>query len=245
MDWKEYQEQAAEFFRSLGLNAETDVCVSGARAKHDVDVMVSFDRFGIAGRWIVECKLWSSRVPKEKVLALQAIVQDVGADKGILLSETGFQAGAVASAQSTNIMLADLATLQEIAADEIEGMRWLNSREKLEAVMDKLRSMRWRQAYRTSDRSGGLMGHAPPDYFSMVGTLALFEMAIRDGRKGLRPLIICPPGGDEPVRTDDVNEFFASLEQAITVASDYLEKYKAYLPHTEYEGTEPSLRGDG
>lgn len=239
VDWKEYQEQAAEFFHSLGLNAETDVCVSGARGKHNVDVLVSFERFGIASRWIVECKRWSSRVTKEKVLALQAIVQDVGADKGVLLSEIGFQAGAVASAQSTNIMLADLATLNEIAAYEIEDIRWLNAREKIEAIMDKLRSMRWRHAYRKSDRRGGLMGHAPPDYFSVLGPLGYFEMSIRDGRKGLRNLIICPPGGDELVRTDDVSEFFASLEQAITTASDYLEKYKEYMSHTECESTEP------
>ena len=36
--WKEYQEEAAEFFRSLGLLATTDQTLRGVRTEHDVDV---------------------------------------------------------------------------------------------------------------------------------------------------------------------------------------------------------------
>lgn len=38
--WKDSQEEAAAFFRALGLDAQTDVTVQGVRTKHDVDVLV-------------------------------------------------------------------------------------------------------------------------------------------------------------------------------------------------------------
>jgi hypothetical protein len=36
--WREYQEDVAAFFRSLGLEAETDVTLQGVRTSHDLDV---------------------------------------------------------------------------------------------------------------------------------------------------------------------------------------------------------------
>jgi restriction system protein len=44
--WSEYQTEAAEFFRSLGLDAEIDVTVQGARTNHDVDVLVKSHHAG-------------------------------------------------------------------------------------------------------------------------------------------------------------------------------------------------------
>lgn len=42
---------------------------------------------------VVENKLWGSPISKEKVLTLQQIANNVGADRSFLLSESGFQAG--------------------------------------------------------------------------------------------------------------------------------------------------------
>ena len=38
--WQDYQEEAAAFFRSLGMNAQTDITVQGVRTSHEVDVLV-------------------------------------------------------------------------------------------------------------------------------------------------------------------------------------------------------------
>lgn len=104
-DWKEYQEETAAFFRRQGCSADVELKVKGVRAEHAVDVYVSFSRHGIKCIWIVECKLWRGRVPKEKVLALKSIVDDIGADRGIIISEEGFQSGAYDVARNTNITL--------------------------------------------------------------------------------------------------------------------------------------------
>jgi len=104
-DWREYQEKTASFFRKQGCIAEVDAKVKGARATHNIDVYVSFSNHSINCNWVIECKLWKKRVPKEKVLALKTIVDDIGADKGIILSEEGFQKGAYDAARQSNITL--------------------------------------------------------------------------------------------------------------------------------------------
>lgn len=117
--WRDYQERAAAFFRTLGLEATTDESINGARATHALDVAVrSRPRAGITQLWIVECKLWQRRVGKAHVATLGSIVQDVGADRGIMLSESGFQAGAIRLAAHSNITLTSLADLHENAEHE-------------------------------------------------------------------------------------------------------------------------------
>ena len=107
-DWKIYQEKTAELFRSLACEADTEVLICGARGKHKVDILVRFSRFGLQIKWIVECKFWKTAVTKEKVLALRATVEDIGADRGVLMSETGFQSGAIRVSEHTNITLTSL-----------------------------------------------------------------------------------------------------------------------------------------
>lgn len=121
--WRVYQEEAATFFRTLGLDAKTDVTVVGVRTKHDIDVLVKSQHVGFEVTWLVECKHWSSRISKLHVLALREIVADVGADRGILLAERGFQTGAVEAANLTNVHVTSLADLRNTANTEIMSMR--------------------------------------------------------------------------------------------------------------------------
>jgi restriction system protein len=122
-NWKDYQEEAAAFFRALGLDAQTDVHVQGVRTHHDVDVVVRSHHVGFDVVWLVECKHWQTRVSKLHVLALREIVADVGADRGILLSEVGFQSGALEAATLTNVRATSLATLKQTASADIFAMR--------------------------------------------------------------------------------------------------------------------------
>ena len=109
--WRDYQQKAAEFFCRLGLTATVGQKLEGARGVHVVDVYVEGELHNIPFKWIIECKSWKTNVTKEKVMAFAAIVQDLGVDRGILLSETGFQCGAVRAAHKTNIMLSSLEDL--------------------------------------------------------------------------------------------------------------------------------------
>lgn len=121
--WKEYQEEAAAFFRTLGLSAETDVRLSGARTSHDIDVVVKSVHVGFEITWLVECKHWKTPVSKLHVLGLRQIVIDLGADRGILLAESGFQVGATEAAALTNVQLTSLASLVDSAKHDVFAMR--------------------------------------------------------------------------------------------------------------------------
>jgi restriction system protein len=136
-DWKDYQEEAATFFRTLGLSAETDVRIQGTRTAHDVDVVVKSVHVGFDITWLVECKHWKTPVSKLHVLGLRQIVIDLGADRGILLSEAGFQSGATEAASLTNVQLTSLAALRESTKYEIFAMRLRELFDRVEACSER------------------------------------------------------------------------------------------------------------
>ncbi len=127
MDWKEFQEITAQLFRQLGCVAETNKRVSGARAAHDIDVWITFSIHGIETKWIIECKYWNSNVPKEKILALRTIVEDVGADKGIIVTKTGYQTGAVQATNYTNIKLMTFSELRKVLVRDLPDISRSNT----------------------------------------------------------------------------------------------------------------------
>ena len=122
-NWKDYQEEAADFFRGLGLDANTDVTVQGVRTKHDIDVLVEIDVAGFSVRWLVECKHWSTPVNKLHVMGLREIVSDIGADRGIILCETGFQSGSIEAANLTNVQVSSLNDLSSSSREAISSFR--------------------------------------------------------------------------------------------------------------------------
>lgn len=122
-DWNDYQEEAAQFFRSLSMSADTNVTLAGVRTSHDIDVVVRSKHVGFEVLWLIECKHWKSPVSKLHVLGLREIVNDLGADRGIILCEMGFQAGAIEAANLTNVQVSSLATLSLDTRSEVSAMR--------------------------------------------------------------------------------------------------------------------------
>jgi hypothetical protein len=121
--WRQYQEDAASHFRSLGFVAKVETKLRGARSLHSVDIFVTFTVGGVVTRWIVECKCWRSPVKKLHVAALSEISKDVGADRAFILSEVGFQPGAISAARCTNISLTSLEDLRTEALSDLRKVR--------------------------------------------------------------------------------------------------------------------------
>jgi len=130
-DWRDYQEQAATLFRELGFVAQTEATVQGARAAHKVDVVAEYDHAGVRMLWAVECKYWGTRVPKEKVLAFRGVLDDIGADRGVLLTKIGFQSGAHDAARYSNMTLTSLEGLRALASETLTERRLLAVPERL------------------------------------------------------------------------------------------------------------------
>lgn len=223
-NWREYQEEAAEFFRGLGMTAETDVTLKGVRTSHDIDVVVRTEYAGFAILWIVECKHWQTPVNKLHVLGLREIVSDVGADRGILLAEGGFQSGALEAAHLTNVQLTSLAELRLPAEAQIYAMRVIELYDRVQ----NCRARYWELDKRDRIKYGlrpevGVFGYAGDR------VIALGEDLIK---KAMR--------GTYPVSTDEFLRFafqlpatLASVSEVYDLVLPFVEELEAKLTHAE------------
>jgi hypothetical protein len=137
--WDDYQEEVASIFRKLGLEAVTNVPLKGVRTSHDIDVVVKSEHVGFNMLWVVECKHWNKPVSKLHVLALREIVSDVGADRGLLMAENGFQSGAHEAAELTTVKLTSLVEVKDSAGYSL-GMANLRV---LQERTDRCRTRYW------------------------------------------------------------------------------------------------------
>jgi len=216
IDWKIYQEKTADLFRSLGCEADVEVAVRGARGEHKVDVWVSFCRFGLQMKWVVECKSWKTGVTKEKVLALRSIVEDVGADRGVLMSEAGFQSGAIRVAQHTNITLTSLDELARTARAELLTMTLHSLETRATALrysFNKLYSVQKTGPH--SFISTPLPGVDHEAIFRAGAALAILQFGFDRVRVGDGPFPIgYDKSGDQLIATASIEEF---IERATAV----------------------------
>ena len=222
--WKEYQEEAAAFFCALGLDAQTDVTVQGVRTKHDIDVLVRLHHVGFDVTWLIECKHWQTRVSKMHVLALREIVADVGADRGVLLCETGFQSGAIEAAALTNIRVTSLADVRRTASNEIMSMRLRELYDRVEACRERYWSIPKEKRIEQGLRPDvGACGYSGTQVIELVGDL--LSKAFR---------------GTYPVESDTVGAFliagfprrFTTAEELVSgiepLVGDFEARLKAY-----------------
>ncbi len=221
--WKKYQADARDFFISLGFEAENDVTVQGVRTNHDVDVLVKIQHAGIDIIWIVECKFWESRVSKLHVLALREIVTDIGADRGILLSESGFQSGALSAASYTNVECTSLSELKTTASDQISMARLRDLAEQLDICGDIYWDISKEDRIKFGLRSGGIT-NGP----SGTIIIQIVQEVIAKAIRGLYPIYI---GGAARVISEDPNmkDSFNNPAEVISAVGPVLANFRARL----------------
>ncbi len=72
---------------------------------YQIDVYAEFTALGTKNKVLVECKRHSNPIKRELVAVLNEKLRSIGAQKGILISTTGFQSGATKYAQKHGIAL--------------------------------------------------------------------------------------------------------------------------------------------
>jgi restriction system protein len=183
--WQECQEEVAAFFRSLGRDAITNHTAQGVRTTHDIDVYVKSHHVGFDVVWIVECKHWSTRVNKLHVLALREIVADLGADRGILLCEAGFQSGSLEAATLTNVHLSSLAALRDTASAEFAAMRARELYDRTEACR-----VRYWDLSKEARIAAGLRPAVPDVGYSGDHVIELASELLAKASRGNYPFIL-------------------------------------------------------
>ncbi|WP_079034892.1 restriction endonuclease [Streptomyces hirsutus] len=122
-EWEKYQIKVSETLSEFGFATKVEEVIEGARGRHEVDVTARIRYAGIDQLWIVECKKWKRPVPKERVLAFASIIDDVGADRGLIFAEGGFQAGAVRASRNSSITLTNLIDFVSNSANELSSIK--------------------------------------------------------------------------------------------------------------------------
>ena len=103
--WQDLQEQLARILRECGIEAHVGYEIQTVRTKIEIDVYAIETIAGRPNTIVCECKRWKSAVPQEVVHGVRTVMQDVGANVGYIISTAGFQKGAYAAADATNVEL--------------------------------------------------------------------------------------------------------------------------------------------
>lgn len=72
---------------------------------YQIDVYAEFTAMGAQFKVLCECKKYKSRVNRDKVTILHRKLESIGAQKGILISTSDFQSGAIEYAKAHGITL--------------------------------------------------------------------------------------------------------------------------------------------
>lgn len=95
----------AEKERLHGFKITHDTKLKSYDGVYQIDLYATFKAMGVEFKVICECKQYKNSVNREKVVVLTDKVKSLGAHKGILLSTSGFQSGAIQYAKEHGIAL--------------------------------------------------------------------------------------------------------------------------------------------
>lgn len=128
--WRDLQCRVAQVFSEIGCDVAVEHEVSLPRGKVEVDVIVTDKETAPYSLYVCECKNWKKRVPKSVVHSFRTVVNEIGANRGLLISRHGFQEGAHEAARFTNV---DLLSWREFEALLFD--RWVKG---ITATLDPL-----------------------------------------------------------------------------------------------------------
>lgn len=214
-DWKELQSMVAQAFREMNFDAQVGVEVPLVRGKKEIDVLVREEIDRITTLVFIECKFWNSAVPQEIVHGFRTVVADGGAHKGYIIAKTGFQSGAYAVSDKTNV----------------EVLTW--------EEFNKLYFPRWQKA--ANDRMSGY-GRRIVDFrdqpLHMTGSQskawhAIFQDGLRWGGLGLEQVLFKLDNGPYTVTYPEPDSSMVEIEDFFWQIKTHREFYDYMIPRLE------------
>jgi hypothetical protein len=112
--WQALQTEVGRILKECGFEVEIEKKVQSARGSVELDVYAEETVRGRKYAIACECKHWKSRIPQNVVHSFRTVVQEIGANVGYIVSMEGFQSGAVAAGDLTNLKLVTWHEFQDI-----------------------------------------------------------------------------------------------------------------------------------
>lgn len=88
-----------------GIEVKQLKVFDGKDTRHEIDISYNLSVAGVNYLNVVECKLWNRKIGKREMQAFHFTIKDIGANKGIFVTSTGFQLGAIEIAKKNGIAL--------------------------------------------------------------------------------------------------------------------------------------------
>lgn len=104
-DWKDLQIKTAKLLNECGFQSEIEKTIKTVRGSIVVDVFVKNEIAVPNSVYLIECKYWNSKVSQTIIHSFRTVVSDYGANHGYIITKKGFQKGAFAASDHTNIEL--------------------------------------------------------------------------------------------------------------------------------------------
>lgn len=126
IDWKDFEKFVAEMYKdSADVEVQHDVTLTGKyNDKRQVDVLVTQKTKLHTYKTIIECKFLSKeKVNRPIIDVLAAAIEDLDANKGVIITTVGFEAGAIEYAKGKNI---DIFLIRNVLEEE-----WGNTGRKI------------------------------------------------------------------------------------------------------------------
>jgi len=111
----ELEKLVTRLFKAKGYNARHNVKLVGrSGVKHQIDVYAEYKAPLHTSKIVVECKSYDKPIDKDIVIKLIHEVEDLGVDKGILITTSYFTPDAVSTAEGYNVDLWNGTKLNEL-----------------------------------------------------------------------------------------------------------------------------------
>jgi len=129
----EFEKFVVELFRKAGFIVQHNVVLQGkSGAKHQIDVLAMYRTPVTEFKVLVECKNWDKPINKDVVMKVYNEVQDLGFDKGIIITQSYPTVDALRSASATNVEIIDryklASIIEELGVKELKEL--MKSEEK-------------------------------------------------------------------------------------------------------------------
>jgi restriction system protein len=112
--WQSLQTEVGRILEECGFGVEVEKKIPSARGVVELDVYAEETVRGRTYAIACECKHWKSRIPQTVVHGFRTVVQEIGANIGYIVSMEGFQSGAFAASDLTNLKLVTWQEFQDI-----------------------------------------------------------------------------------------------------------------------------------
>lgn len=144
-DWRDLQIQVGKIMKESGLIVDSEKDIKTVRGIVNIDVYAEDTSQKPKTIYLCECKFWQKAIPKSVVHSFRSVVNDFGANWGLIISSHGFQSGTFAAAANSNIRLLTWKEFQELFLERwFENYMQKRLREENEPLVDYTEPMNTR-----------------------------------------------------------------------------------------------------